>query len=448
MRKGTHIGAVAVMVVAGLATEASAQTTSGAIGDSISAAMDADDNCNALNTCAGKIGEDWAYSWTTGTTLANSMRARWGATTSAVRAQRNGSRWDDAPGQADQIAAAGGTVGRTTIELGGNDVCRKYGETLPTKAEITAYMEQTFQKLSDGMQYGGEVVVASVPNVVGLYNTMRTQPNFAFSTCDDLWNLRTDNMHMNLVEGGFCNIPFLGSMVCGAINAIGQIVQTFVSPLMSALINVFDVQFPCGAVLDSRNTQANRDAAAQLNRDINDAIAEEVAAWNAKPLGSGAGYRRVTFRTDNRAVYNYSFTTQDVSHLDCFHPSRRGQEALADRIWNASYAQSQNSTTQNDSTVPGVSSGSWSEWWSSSSSGYKINVSYASSETSAVDVYLSEYGYGTWYLGTLNQQPTSHQFGVGYFSYSDYYYNWWAVDVRLKDRAGNASPMLYYPSWI
>ena len=43
---------------------------------------------------------------------------------------------------------------------------------------------------------------------------------------------------------------------------------------------------------------------------------------------------------------------------------------------------------------------------------------------------------------------TAGTLGVGWFSYGDYAYNYWAVDVRLKDRAGNYSGLLYYPSWI
>src|SRR5688572_28953147 len=262
----TFILVVGTTMAAVGAGEARAQNM-GAIGDSISTAMDADDNCNALNTCAGKLKEDWNYSWATGMSLNNSHRKKQNYVSDGIviRAQRNGARWDDAQGQAQQLS----NVSYTTIQMGGNDVCRNLGDTLPTKATIEGQIEATFTELNNRSTCGGTVAVASVPRVVNLYNTMRTRPNFAFTTCQDLWDLNTSNMSMNLVEGGFCDIPFLGSLVCGAINAIGQIVQTFVNPLIGALIQAFEVQFPCGYVLRSGSNATNRQLADSLNWEIN-----------------------------------------------------------------------------------------------------------------------------------------------------------------------------------
>jgi hypothetical protein len=42
-------------------------------------------------------------------------------------------------------------------------------------------------------------------------------------------------------------------------------------------------------------------------------------------------------RWDNKAVYNYRFSTSQVSTLDFFHPSLSGQAALARVTWATSW---------------------------------------------------------------------------------------------------------------
>ncbi len=450
--KATAIISGILLFIATPTDQAHAQVM-GAIGDSISTAMDADDDCNALNTCAGKLREDWNFSWATGASLANSHRRKQNVWSDSyvIRAQRNGARWDDAAGQAAQINGAS----YVTIEMGGNDVCRNLGQVLPTRAEIEAHIENTFNELNNRSACGATVAVASVPRVNQLYNTMRSRPNFAFTTCQDLWDLNTSNMSMNLVEGGFCDIPFLGSLVCGAINAIGQIVQVFVNPLIGVLIQAFEVQFPCGIVLRSGSNATNRAMADTLNREINDVLAARIAAWNARPYSCGGEYgtRRLTFKWDNYRVWNMAFTHRDVSHLDCFHPSRRGQEFLAQETFNAMHATVGSSDTQTDSTPPSISTAqTWSSWWSYRNGYYQLNTSYSTTEVSKVKVYYEDCtgDFDWWcsysspcYLGDLNQQPGSHQFGIYPFTYSEYAYGWWAADVRLVDRAGNVSGLKY-----
>ena len=78
----------------------------GAIGDSISTAMDADDVCDDAVECIENLGEDWGYSFVTGV-QSWSVRSRLlpfgfdGARTAAY----NGAEWEDALAQAQELMA-------------------------------------------------------------------------------------------------------------------------------------------------------------------------------------------------------------------------------------------------------------------------------------------------------------------------------------------------------
>jgi hypothetical protein len=129
------------------------------------------------------------------------MRNKLGFGTTVER-QVNGSRWDDAPGQAQSIINAGGAH-TVTIELGGNDVCRNVNDTLPTKAELEAHMYNTFNILVNAAadRRPARILIGEVPDVVQLRNTMRTKKNFAFETCQDLWDLNTSALRSTPATG-------------------------------------------------------------------------------------------------------------------------------------------------------------------------------------------------------------------------------------------------------
>jgi lysophospholipase L1-like esterase len=312
-----RIGALSALVMAAVcaySASASAQQFQvvAAIGDSISTAMDADDgNCDkfgsgffGLATCAGRLKEDWGSSWTTGDGGQASVRRQLLLpSTSVVTKQKNGARWDDALNQANAlITDVGARRAFVTIQLGGNDVCRKLGDTLPTKAQIAAQIDSALWQLATRLPSGSVVMVATMPNIEQLRNTMRYQSNFVIpsgGTCQQAWNMGT-------------------ASTSGVWN-----------DLANWMVSQFGTQFPCAVVLSDASNDTLRADAYRLNREINDAIREKVAAYNA---WSNANGDRVQFAVAN-SVYDFAFTTSDVSHLDCFHPSRTGQGRLASTTW-------------------------------------------------------------------------------------------------------------------
>ena len=85
--------------------------------------------------------------------------------------------------------------------------------------------------------------------------------------------------------------------------------------------NTFDV---CQSMLDNANTEADRQFVRQRNIDFNTVLRNVCAAYTQ-------------CRYDNDGVFNYQFARSDVSGVDYFHPSLRGQMNLAARSWAAGY---------------------------------------------------------------------------------------------------------------
>ncbi len=398
----------------------------GAIGDSISAAMDADDDCDTLFECAGQLGEDRGYSWTTGASLSNSMRKKLGFYYT-VEKQKNGSRWQDAPGQAQAILDAGGAV-TVTIELGGNDVCRNLNDTLPTKASIKSYIHTTLTKLinAPSTKRPSTIIIGEAPDVVHLRNTMRTKDNFAFETCQDLWDLNTSRLEVNTCDWGFFDF------LCDIADFIIEATADFVSPLINVMKSAFNIKFPCGYVLSSSSNSTKRALAQALNNDINAAIAEEIAEHQ--------GQNGVTLRLASN-LQEYQFTSGDVSQLDCFHPNRRGQKNVAQVIYNGAYNNAAGGTsastsgTSYDTGAPYMLSYPTSQaWWVGSGTYRDIYNVFYTNENAEIEIWSYLCGYGNWYYeGTTNETPTGHEFHVDGFNFNYY----WAMYVRPTDTSGN-----------
>lgn len=74
-------------------------------------------------------------------------------------------------------------------------------------------------------------------------------------------------------------------------------------------------------------------AAAQARRDR---VRGRVQAYNAA-MAAACARHRARCRHDRNAVFNYRFDLGDVSTVDYWHPSRRGQTTLARVAWSAGF---------------------------------------------------------------------------------------------------------------
>jgi lysophospholipase L1-like esterase len=80
----------------------------------------------------------------------------------------------------------------------------------------------------------------------------------------------------------------------------------------------------CQSMLAESNTDAVRQQVVDREVAFDTILAETCAQY-------------VTCRSDRNAVYKYNFSASDVSVLDYFHPSLRGQATLADITWTAAW---------------------------------------------------------------------------------------------------------------
>jgi lysophospholipase L1-like esterase len=88
---------------------------------------------------------------------------------------------------------------------------------------------------------------------------------------------------------------------------------------------VWSVAQICQAMLSPFNTEQVRQAVLAREQAFNQVLAEVCAQYAA------------ICRFDDNAVFNYSFSTSQVSKLDYFHPSLAGQAALAAITWQRSW---------------------------------------------------------------------------------------------------------------
>jgi lysophospholipase L1-like esterase len=87
---------------------------------------------------------------------------------------------------------------------------------------------------------------------------------------------------------------------------------------------VWSLAHICQSMLSPANTEADRQAVLAREQAFNDVLRDVCS-------------RYTMCRFDDYAVFNYQFTTSQVSTLDYFHPSLSGQAALASVTWQRSW---------------------------------------------------------------------------------------------------------------
>jgi lysophospholipase L1-like esterase len=147
----------------------------GAIGDSLTAAFDAD-----------RFGPQPEHSWAVGTDPTDAVDSHLerlravGGGRLVADASRSGARIDAAVAQARQVVRAvdglrPGATAYVTFELGANDACRS--DQAPTSlARFEAAARDAFAILGDGLPAGSLLVVLSVPDVPRLRDVFADVP--------------------------------------------------------------------------------------------------------------------------------------------------------------------------------------------------------------------------------------------------------------------------------
>jgi lysophospholipase L1-like esterase len=164
-----------------------------------------------------------------------------------------------------------------TVLMGHNDVCANDFADIPTDAEFEANMRAGFENLKNGLPPGATVYVLGIVDIIKLWELGDELTALGFLDCELLW--------------------------------------------ATTLIDLF----PCGTMLSPLNTPADREFTRSRNIAFNQILEALVAEYSANDPLHYYVYNDIVFDTD--------FTSDDVSWLDCFHPSADGQRKLAARTW-------------------------------------------------------------------------------------------------------------------
>jgi lysophospholipase L1-like esterase len=249
-------------------------------GDSITRAFDADlpaDNLNA-SWVNGYYGF-WEQLFGLPNVKSHNQRitANWGSSNRKnYIAAVNGARVDDLATQA--AGAAGKGVNYATVMLGGNDVCRDSIADLPTDAQFQATFTAGMNTLLANLANGSTVQVAAIPDVKRLYDIGQDKEALGIADCEVLW----------------------------ALTVLG---------------------FPCGSMLSPFNSEADRLYVRSRNIGYNNIMASVTAQKQAQHPGKFISFTNVSF--------TYAFAQNEISNIDCFHPSWRGERALSDGTWDS-----------------------------------------------------------------------------------------------------------------
>jgi len=178
----------------------------------------------------------------------------------------------------DQAAsAAGNGFTYATVLIGGNDVCRDTIAELPTDYEFTVDAAIGLVDLFRNLPDGATVQVAAIPDVKRLYDIGIDKTALGIIDCEQLWRLTAQG-------------------------------------------------FPCGSMLSPDNSEADREYVRSRNIRYNQILQFLTAIGAVRFSKLHISWTDVTF--------TYPFTADDVSNIDCYHPSSQGQRAISRETWN------------------------------------------------------------------------------------------------------------------
>jgi lysophospholipase L1-like esterase len=337
--------ATAMMLVgAALSDNASAQSLSngterkiGLIGDSMMVATHADDMCGAggelpdcLDARLGKRDVDWSHG---GGDAGWSFARRLGYGPSEVlNVADDGARWSDAFAQAQAIAAVPG-VDAVFINMGANDVCRRFGHDYEGNlAEVQGYIEETLTYLVASLGPGARIYWSGIPNIVKFRDVMvNRRHNYMFRSCQALWDLDSDEITEEAAQS-ICKDQGFPDGVCDTFGDWAHARDRVMDRLLDYYQDTYGIdEGLCGSVLDSANSQVDRDAVRQFNIELNSLFAREARKYN------WYGRKRGVQIFFTNVLYNLPVEPNYVSRLDCYHPNRAGQMKLAEEVWRGFY---------------------------------------------------------------------------------------------------------------
>lgn len=275
-----------------------------AAGDSITMGFAADCTGNTFFTGGFFCllgGDQPEHSWFDGwDSSVNSVHDKYKAIDPNIAANKNAARSgsemrggsDNFSVQADRILADTLVADHVEVVLGGNDICNRdcvdpanCSDPLLTESEWRGAVKAGLDKLVGGLPGGSTVVLGSVPRVQDLRaaGIAKQSGNWRVN-CESVWS-----------TFGICRIATDGGTMNG---------ESFAT------------------------RYAGIEAAQQL---YNEVLQQEAATYNGT---NGVEVIAEYSGANQTNVGTFTFGKDDIDGGDCFHPSVRGQNTVANLMWN------------------------------------------------------------------------------------------------------------------
>jgi len=201
---------------------------------------------------------------------------------SNVNGSENGADMADMVAQATALLSTDPYY--VTVELGGNDVCQDDFASLPSPLDYVLdfidgvmVLDPGLMGGAGGLTPGATVQVASVPDVKQLYDVGIDQQGALGIDCETIW---------------------LGTLI----------------------------GFPCTTMLTPFGNEESRRTVQRLNLAYNQVL--EIVV-NIVRDASQDVYWEYTW-----SVWNHQIQPNEISSIDCFHPSSDGQRTISELVWS------------------------------------------------------------------------------------------------------------------
>jgi hypothetical protein len=189
---------------------------------------------------------------------------------------------------------------------------------------IAGQIDDTIQYLTEHLPASGEIYWSGTADISKLRDLMwNRKHDHAFEQCQYLWDL---DLRSGALQGDAIK------SLCEGL--LGEACQILPDELQTQLLDVYVNEFmddydddtPCGRVLDSRNSQADRDEARRFNKSLNDLMEQKAAQFHGR-RGVGINFTQALWYRSHEIRPYY------LSRIDCFHPNRQGQMKMAQMVW-------------------------------------------------------------------------------------------------------------------
>jgi hypothetical protein len=197
----------------------------------------------------------------------------------------------------------------------------KWGNDL---GRIAGHIDDTLMFLSENLPLSGKIYWSGIFDVTRFYDLMvNRKHDHVFKKCSYLWNLDLDSENL---QGDAKNSLCKGELgyLCELLPSDLQ--DELLEMYLEQFLTTFDSDVPCGRLLDSRNSQADRDEARRFNKSLNDLMEQKAEQYQGR-RGVDINFTQILWYSSD-VVRPYF-----ISRIDCYHPNRLGQLKLAQTIW-------------------------------------------------------------------------------------------------------------------